>query len=202
MTGGPWLKADFDANLDRARAAGCATRARSPVESHESHPCSRPGAAAKSGWSEGLKEVPFEPQGYPHGSRTQGQVTSRTKAGSRLLPEPQLRWFRMGPYKGSTRPRGHISCPARRPSTADKKSASESPSHRPRAAAAAQHPVAGARDAQTRNHGCSNTKKHRLVAPAQSDPRAAAAAPPHRCGAGRTQRKQAHKKQRGQSRRR
>ena len=97
---------------------------------------------------------------------------------------------------------GLISCASSRPSTADKKSASESPSHRPRAAAAAQHPVAGARDAQTRNHGCSNTKKHRLVAPAQSDPRAAAAAPPHRCGAGRTQRKQAHKKQRGQSRRR
>ena len=56
-----------------------------------------------------------------------------------------------------------------------KKSASRAPRHLPRHAAAVQHPVAGARDAQTRNHGCSNTKKHRLVAPAQSDPRAAAA---------------------------
>ena len=46
-------------------------------------------------------------------------------------------------------------------------------------------------------------KTRRLRRPAQSRPaRDAAAAPPHRCGAGRTQRKQAHKKQRGQSRRR
>ena len=162
MTGGPWLTADFDASLDRPRAAGRATRARSPVESHESHPCSRPGAAAKTGWSEGHKEVPFERQGYTHGSRKQGQVASRTKAGSRLLLEPQLRGFRMGPYKGSTRPRGHISCPARRPSTADKKSAPRVPSHRARQAAAAHKPVAGARGAQTRSHGCLTTKTKRL----------------------------------------
>ena len=46
-------------------------------------------------------------------------------------------------------------------------------------------------------------KTRRLRRPAQSRPaRDAAAAPPHRCGAGRTPRKQAHKKQRGQSRRR
>ena len=84
-----------------------------------------------------------------------------------------------------------------------KKSATESPSHRPRPAAAAQHPVAGARDAQTRNHGCCNPKN---TTPAAHQRRPArprrAAGPPHRCGAGRTQRKQAHKKQRGQSRRR
>ena len=162
MTGRTVPKPSFDGNLDRAPCRPCATRARSPVESHESHPCSRPGAAAKTGWSEGLKEVPCERQGYLHGSRKQGQVTSRTKAGSRLLLEPQLRGFCMGPYKGSTRPRGHISCPARRPSTADKKSASESLTHRPRPAAALQHAVAGARDAQTRSHGCLTTKTKRL----------------------------------------
>ena len=39
-----------------------------------------------------------------------------------------------------------------------KKSASRAPRHLPRHAAAVQHPVAGARDAQTRNHGCCNPK--------------------------------------------
>jgi len=84
-----------------------------------------------------------------------------------------------------------------------KKSASRAPIHRARPAAAAHNPVAGARDAQTRSHGCCNTK---TTAPAarqrRPGPPTAAAAPPHRCGAGRTQSKQAHKKQRGQSRRR
>ena len=121
MTGLPCTKPIFDGNLDRAPCCSCSTRARSPVESHESHPCPRPRAAEKTGSGEGHKEVPFERQGYLHGSRKQGQVTSRTKAGSRLLLEPQLRGFAWAPYKGSTRPRGHISCASSRPSTADQK---------------------------------------------------------------------------------
>ena len=178
MTGGPWLKADFDANLDRARAAACATRARSPVESREGHPCSRPGAAAKSGWSEGHKEVPFESQGYLHGSRKQGQVTSRTKAGSRLLLEPRLRWFRMGPYKGSTRPGGHISCPARRPSTADQKVSLQSPQTPSQTRCGRPAPSRGrARRANAKPRLLKHDKHGACGAPAQFGPRDAAAAP-------------------------
>jgi len=204
MTGRTVPKPSFDGNLDRAPCRPCATRARSPVESHESHPCSRPGAAAKTGWSEGLKEVPCERQGYLHGSRKQGQVTSRTKAGSRLLLEPQLRWFRMGPYKGSTRPGGHISCASSRPSTADQKVSLQSPQTPSQTRCGRPAPSRGrARRANAKPRLLKHDKHGACGAPAQFRPaRDAAAAPPHRCGAGRTQSKQAHKKQRGQSRRR
>ena len=61
-----------------------------------------------------------------------------------------------------------------------------------------------ARETRKRETTAAETPKTRRLRRASADrpARDSAAAPPHRCGAGRTQRKQAHKKQRGQSRRR
>ena len=203
MTGRHGLKADLMPTSIRPRAAACATRARSPVESHESHPCSRPGAAAKTGWSEGLKEVPFESQGCMHGSRGQGQVTSRTKAGSRLLLEPQLRWFRMGPTKAAHAPEGILAVlqGGRPPQT---KSQPQSPSPTAPEPLRPLSTQSGARETRKRETTDDETPKTRRLRRASAlwPTRDAAAAPPHRCGAGRTQRTKAHKKLRGQSRRR
>ena len=106
----------------------------------------------------------------------------------------------MGPCSSSTsKPRGHHKLSSKEVVHRRPKVSLRVPKHRPRHAAAAQHPVACARDAQTRQHGCSSTKNTTPAARQRSPARPrAAAAPPHRCGAGRTQRKQAHKKQRGQ----
>ena len=61
-----------------------------------------------------------------------------------------------------------------------------------------------ARETRKRENTAAETRKTRRLRRASAHrPARDAAAPPHRCcGAGRTQRKQAHKKQRGQSRRR
>ena len=61
-----------------------------------------------------------------------------------------------------------------------------------------------ARETRKRESTAAETRKTRRLrrASAHRPTRDAATAAPHRCGAGRTQRKQAHKKHRGQSRRR
>ena len=159
LTSRPVHKADFDANLDRA-------------------PCKLLLRPAPARLLKAMKAILVPGLGPPpradgakatKRSHLSDRATS-TGPGSRGRLRPKRRlvlgfsWslncggFAWAPYQGSTRPRGHISCPARRPSTADKKSASESPTNRPRHAAAVQHPVAGARDAQTRRHGCLTTK--------------------------------------------
>ena len=105
--------------------------------------------------------------------------------------------------KAAHAPEGHISCASSRPSTADKKSAPRVPTHRARAAAELST-LSRARETRKRESTAAETPKTRRLRRASAHPpaRDVAAGPPHRCGAGRTPRKQAHKKQRGQGRRR
>ena len=153
---------------------------------------------------------PARPDGAKASKRShlsdRATCTDRGSRG-RLRPERRLvlgfSWsrncgvFAWAPYKGSTRLEGILAVrqAGRPPQT--KKSAPESPSHRPRAAAATQFKVAGARDAQTRLYRCCNTKN---TAPAarqrSSGPPDAAAAPPHRCAALDGRRESKHTKSR------
>ena len=84
-----------------------------------------------------------------------------------------------------------------------KKSASESPTHRPRPAAAVQHPVAGARDAQTRLYRCCNTKNTTPAARQRSSARPVTRPPRPRTAAALDERRESkHTKSREASRRR
>ena len=142
----------------------------------------------------------FDSQGYFEGVLKQEQLGPGMNHRLGVFRNP-IQSICMVPYQGRRVPPEalRLCVKSRRSASAfESPGASPSPTHRPRPAAAAQHPVACSRDAQTRQHGCSSSKNTTPAARQRSPARPrAAAAPPHRCGATRDTRKQAHKKQRG-----
>ena len=203
MTGRAVHKADYDVNLDRARAAACATRARSPVE------------AIKAILVPGLGPPP-RPDGAKATKRShlsaRGACMGRGSRG-RLRPERRLvlgfSWsldcggFAWALTKAAHAPEGILAVlqGGRPPQTK-----SQPPESSPTAPDTLRPLTtqSRARETRKREDTAAETPKTRRLrrASAHRPTRDAAAAPPHRCGAGRTQRTQAHKKQRGQSRRR